>query len=82
MNLLKALLERFLRFHGYMKTESDIVTVCKHYKEELLKLLQDPFVEIPLTFGLSGSNSTFVANTIWKSIHEPVHIADFDRRLG
>ena len=52
----------------------------KRNKDTILKLLHTSYVPIPLGYSISGSNSTFVANTIWKSIHEPVHIEHF--RMG
>ena len=70
----------FLVFHSIVAPESDertVIRTVKHKSESILSLLNEPYVEIPLPFALNGSNSTFVANTIWKSIHEPVHISDF-----
>lgn len=75
---------RFLVFHDIVPSlllttfdQKRLVKALREQKDAILSLLDDPFVPIPLPFSLSGSNSTFVANTIWKSIHEPVRITDF-----
>lgn len=70
----------FLVFHGIIPSGSDestMVQAIKNKKESILTLINEPYVEVPLPFSLPGSNATFVANTIWKSIHEPVELEHF-----
>lgn len=78
-------LVRFLLFHSFIKSDTvedkEIVMVCQSQKDSIMELLNDRFTPTPLTFGVSGSNNTFVANTIWKSIHEPILIDDFDTSI-
>lgn len=80
-SLLRADLVRFLVFHQMLDSvdveDREIVRVCQTHRDKLMEMLEEPFVPIPLNFSVSASNHTFVANTIWKSIHEPIQMTDF-----
>ena len=80
LSMLLSNIKNFLVFHDVIpqsSTPKDLYRHLKDKKEQIMNLLNESYVAVPLPFGLSGSNSTYVANTIWKSIHEPVYIDSF-----
>lgn len=53
-----------------------LVMTLLHSQEKIYELLDTHLIPLPFNYTLAASNATFVAHSIWNSIHNPLTIDD------